>query len=446
MNGIKMIVHAHNQPNTRAASRVVSSRNLSRRVGASISSDTRPTLGPVSPRSPSALFRLCPEETTKVTTSRTLSLGVKDDDSYQTTTSEDEFPALVSSPSSQSIGQISPSPPTLLLEGDQYHITPDGIARTLYQLRMFDRFSTPWACCIEEIYDLKSARKRFILRQRVDTSDRLETNSTQSNDSHKTVTVKLGQPIRNVDLQEIPAGVFDGAGTGATTWESSIVMSIYFASHPELLRGDIVELGSGVGLGGILCAITSQSFHNGNGQGIPTRSITLTDFNQLVIEQCKKNIKTTDTGPIPINVSKLDWYDFLPNNFERPSHSRKFDTIIACDCAYRPRDIAALALTMRSLLYNDKSQVHIFGPSNRCGLDALLSHLRNDNHLLVTVEHLEMTRNRLRQMCEDNAYFKYIDLDDECTCATSTMSDFLHIVCSMKPSSRQAEGCISDID
>jgi hypothetical protein len=38
-----------------------------------------------------------------------------------------------------------------------------------------------------------------------------------------------------------------GPGTGSRTWESSLVMSMYFGQHVELFVGRCIEVGSGVG-------------------------------------------------------------------------------------------------------------------------------------------------------------------------------------------------------
>jgi hypothetical protein len=304
--------------------------------------------------------------------------------------------------------------------------------------------SVPFA--VEECYNLKDAKKSFLLRREVSLWD-----GSTCRDGGK---LSLGACFHQINLQEIEAGVYGTAGTGATTWESSILMSMYFASFPQFLLGDVIELGSGVGLGGMLCAMgpsmQAPSGDNARTPGFPMQSLTLTDSNPLVLEQCRENLKALDEGSLSLSVciAKLDWYDFLSKNFDPPTMGyRKYDTVIACDCAYRSPDLEALASTIKSLLRNRHSQAHIFGPSNRTGLEQLLSLLRDDHELRVTVENLEIERFRLAPNNGIHSISK--DAIVECPYTTSHASSFLHIICSPKSSggdsvSRKKD--LSDID
>lgn len=356
------------------------------------------------------------------------------------------------SPSSQSLSSPDdtiPSAPLLLLEGDQYSISRDGIARTLYRLETMDGISSHGGFSVEEHYDISHAKKRYLLRQNSHSGDSTNDIHSKPSPNPHTSTVRLGRSIREVNLQEIPAGVFDSAGTGSTTWESSLVMSMFFATHPGLLQGNVVELGSGVGLGGILCSMVPRIYSDAYESSTSSfTSLTLTDFNLLVLDQCQKNVEASANGRTPISVAKLDWYDFLLSNCERPSFVQKYDTIIACDCAYRHRDIAALASTMKSLLRDERSQIHVFGPSNRSGLDELLTLLRTEHQLSVTFEILKMERYRLRPMPNGDISCagRFADIDMEWPYATSSVSCFLHIVCSLATIDQPSNGKLSDID
>ena len=59
-------------------------------------------------------------------------------------------------------------------------------------------------------------------------------------------------------FQEIDEGVLGSAGTGVTTWEISIAMALFFSFNPTLMAGNMLELGSGIGLGGILTQVAAQ--------------------------------------------------------------------------------------------------------------------------------------------------------------------------------------------
>ena len=325
----------------------------------------------------------------------------------------------------------------LLLEGDSYHISKDGIARTLYRMAHSAGLG---GITVEEQFNLDLAKKRFLLRRdRGNEKDSTKVDSRPSMHSNGSAegVVNVGENLlHELDVQEIGAGVLGGAGTGATTWESSILMSMYFARHPEQLRGHVVELGSGVGLGGMLCAMEPivPPKYSPNGTSM-AQSVTLTDFNPMVLQQCQQNVYNIGEAlKAPLHVRKLDWYEFLPDAFEKSENTQKFDTIIACDCAYRHRDIEALASTMRSLLRDENSEIHIFGPSNRSGLDELLQQLQKMNGLSVVTESLEMERYRLVPS-KDLRYQGRPPSDpdkSEYPYMASYTSRFLHIVCSSK--------------
>jgi predicted nicotinamide N-methyase len=334
----------------------------------------------------------------------------------------------------------------------------DGIARTLY--RTHDSSLTSSTMSVEEFYDLQGARKKFLLREDNGSkqgpfSGRQEALSKASKEG----IVNLGDPIQALELKEIDEGVFGGAGTGATTWESSIAMSLYFASHPELLHGDVIELGSGVGFGGILCALGGPSMHRATN----IKSMTLTDYNPLVLEQCKKNVEEAYRGPIPLNVSRLDWYDFVrETQASEKEHAQKYDTVIACDCAYLLYpDIQALAKTMKALLRSKtKSMIHIFGPHNRAGLHELVRQLREETSVNLTVEGIDMQRYRLKPPTGWNN-LKFSHLSDhlsesstrsrsekECPFAAKYDAKFLHVTCSLPagPGDSTKASSISEID
>ena len=324
----------------------------------------------------------------------------------------------------------------MLLQGDSYQLSHDGVARTLYRFRS-STMHAPFA--VEECYALHEAKKTFRLRRETSLSGTGSSNPCRREGG----IVSLGACFQQVSLQEIDYGAFgSAAGTGATTWESSILMGMYFAGCPAFLLGDVIELGSGVGLGGMLCAMTpslwarrSAADHTHTGASSPMQSLTVTDVNPMILEQCRENFKALDPSSFTssVQIAKLDWYDFLSHQQQSERSMlvfRKYDTVIACDCAYHPRDIEALACTIPSLLRDQHSQAHIFAPSNRIGLEQLLGLLRVEHDMTVTVESLEMERFRLapieRNLPTTN------DTILQCPYVTSHTSSFLHIICSPK--------------
>jgi predicted nicotinamide N-methyase len=343
------------------------------------------------------------------------------------------------------------SAPPLLLEGDEYFVSHDGVARTYYQME-YDTSTIPLA--IEEFYDLEGARKTFILRK---TSPRTRvTIGTQQQQlvAEKTQgVVQLGDPVESLQIQEIESddGVFGKAGTGATTWEASIAMSLFFSSHPHLLRGHVIELGSGVGLGGIL-----SSFQHGTEF---LDSWTLTDYNLQVLEQCKRNLKqAAHTSALPsVKVCQLDWHDFVRQGEASKQHLHKYDTVIACDCAYLYPDIIALSTAMDALLKRgQQSKIHIFGPYNRGALQELVRQLKEEKGLELTMEVFDMQRYRLKPLegwdhsrYSDNSdkLLEYMRHEDESQFAAKYNARFMHVIASL-PEAKDSSNNISmsDID
>ena len=181
-----------------------------------------------------------------------------------------------------------------------------------------------------------------------------------------------------------------------------------------MLNKDVIELGSGTGCGGILLdsLASSSCLHRASN----VESITLTDVNSQVLEQCRKNISNSAT----LKVSKLDWH---ANNHD---FVNKYDTVIACDCAYLYPDIKALAATLKKVLRTDNpdSKIHVFGPYNRGGLQELLKVLHSDdNGLKVETELMDLDKYRL----DHNSNFESTD----CTFSRKSASKFLHITCSI---------------
>jgi predicted nicotinamide N-methyase len=342
------------------------------------------------------------------------------------------------------------STPLLLLEGDQYSVSHDGVARTYYQME-YDTSTIPLA--IEEFYDLEGARKTFILRK-TSPRTRVTIGNQQQLVAEKTRgVVQLGDPVESLQIQEIEShdGIFGEAGTGATTWEASIAMSLFFSSHPHLLRGHVIELGSGVGLGGIL-----SSFQSGTEF---LDSWTLSDYNVPVLEQCKENLKqTAHTSAMPsMNVCQLDWYDFVRQGEASEQHLHKYDTVIACDCAYLYPDVVALSTTMEALLKRgEQSKIHIFGPYNRGALHELVRQLKEEKGLELTMEVFDMQRYRLKPLegWNHSRYSENCDKlsehmrhEEESQFAAKYDARFLHVIASLPEANKSSDkSFMSDID
>lgn len=346
--------------------------------------------------------------------------------------------------------KAAPLPPVLLLEGESLRVSSEGIARSFYQLRGS-------SLTVEERYHLEDATKSFILRQR--------------GVGHSAV------PLDSVQIQEIDT---QAAGTGGTTWEASIAMSLYFAQHPEALQGNVVELGSGVGLGGILLShVTDRNNH-----------ITLTDASNQVLAQCRENVQrlvnhSREFHSPHMCVKRMDWYEVLEEQKLGQKQTQQYNTVIACDCAYRIKDAEALSGSLKALLLPDKNddylpadcpkphnKIHLFGPYNRVAFQETIQLLKDDKELEVKVDSIEMSRYRLQAKSaatvtdatsviqhpyhsHDSMASEYIEewkLEEELQHAASqSMPKFLHVTAFYRNDKIPAEqnimnGSLSDID
>lgn len=330
---------------------------------------------------------------------------------------------------------LPPQPDTLLLEGDEFYISSDGISRTYYKLKSWstngngDEQHSITPVSLEEQYNLKRASKTFIVRR----DDSCNISSSLPN------VARLGSPLSKFELQEIDQGVLGSAGTGATTWESSIAMSLYFSSNPNLLLGNVVELGSGVGLAGLLSQMAPTALSK-------MQSLTLTDGSNEVLEQCRRNLNQIEQSGLPIHVQNLNWHDFVDGHNTAGKPANRYDTVLASDCAYRYSDVAALAATMTALCRkNETSRIHIFSPYNRGALHKLVQHLKDDCGLQVEIDWIEMSRFRLKPRQDMRVHH-----ENECSIASSNTAKFLHITAWHQDSISRGDGkgndCLSDID
>ena len=253
--------------------------------------------------------------------------------------------------------------PILLLEGDPL-VDCDGVAHSLYTLE-FPKSKVS----IKESFCFKTCKKTFTF---------LKLENVKRNK-------KCYDTLKEIMIQEIPHGL-QNYGTGSMTWESSIIMSLYFSVYPEKLHGKILELGSGCGLGLLTWNIANTLDCN-------TTSFTFTDYSTPVLLQCQRNIEhNLNRLQSEVNVLHLDWYNYQDD--EQNLKKLRYDTMIASDVAYRNQDLTALKATIEQFL-NYGSCAHIFGPIHRSTFQNLVEKMKRDDHLDVETEVLKASRRRL---------------------------------------------------
>lgn len=277
--------------------------------------------------------------------------------------------------------------PPLLLTGDEHYICQDGKSHTVYMLedciREYGKSGSIHADVIlKESYDIDKASKQISLM-----------GPSNSNEEQSATDEKVD--LFSFDLQEINDGYKNGAGTGSMTWESSIAMSLYFTKHPEELRGDVIELGSGVGMGAILTKVAKELSREDD-----SVSVTCTDANDDVLEMLEKNMDQAAKSPGPfetdnVHIKKLDWFDYVGKYEYRNEEPMQYDTIIASDCAYLQSQINPLSETITKLL-GKESKLHMFAPANRSVVYDLTDELRETKQLNVHIEDIQLSKNRIK--------------------------------------------------
>lgn len=306
--------------------------------------------------------------------------------------------------------------PMLLLEGDKLCIDQNGISRTFYEIER----CIPFGSCsyqdqkqllpslsLEETYDLNSASKFFHLREKGITSPSRKIFDFGASDVEgNNGVINIGKRLLpSIQLQEIGEGVSKSAGTGSVTWEASIAMSLFSSINPCFLRGNILELGSGVGLGGMLLYLVAN-------RNTGYRTLTLSDGNVEVIEACRENCFRAN---IPLHVKHLEWTDNVQKQIEL------YDTILASDCAYKEEHINPLVSTMMSHLKPDGC-IHIFGPHNRATLHLLIEKLKDSQNMDVKMNIIELSRYRLPP--------QRIQEEEESNYVSQNVVKFIHAVVS----------------
>lgn len=314
--------------------------------------------------------------------------------------------------------RTTPSP-ILLLPGETHHVAKDGKSRTRYSIINYDDAKNS-SYCIEEEYDLRNAKKKFVVQSNHDSQYR---------------------PIGSIDIHEIQDGIESGIGTGSLTWESALVSSLFFASRSHLLHGNCLELGGGLGIGSLLTNMLVCRF----GLHHSIKSFTISDYSNDVLNQSMKNIAKNydqvDAGVV-MDVKYLNWYDYDTNNFDAKDNDKCYDTIIGSDIVYRIQDIQPLLNTIKNLLKED-GVAHIYGPNNRAAIQTFNHEARRDPSLTVLNEVIHVERCRLQEDICDNPQQSMSPI----FIASSSQSvPFLHLTIVRKVSTEMDTICMESID
>ncbi|WJZ89593.1 hypothetical protein VitviT2T_008802 [Vitis vinifera] len=136
--------------------------------------------------------------------------------------------------------------------------------------------------------------------------------------------------------------------TGQLVWPGAMLLNDYLSKNAEILRGcSVIELGSGVGVTGILC---SRFCHE----------VVLTDHNEEVLKILNKNIElhtsSENRNCTGLVAKKLEWGSSTQIKQILDEHSGGFDLVLGADICFQQSSIPLLFDTVAQLLHVRRGQ------------------------------------------------------------------------------------------
>ncbi|KAI6669642.1 hypothetical protein NL676_004527 [Syzygium grande] len=139
------------------------------------------------------------------------------------------------------------------------------------------------------------------------------------NDNYQLTKFTFGSQV--LELYCLQSASTDFDLTGQLVWPGAMLLNEFLSKNVDLLRGcSVIELGSGVGITGILC-------------GRFCREVVLTDHNDEVLKILQKNIELHSSSESYSNCTgfvaeKLEWGNVDQIEQILGSHSGGFDLIL----------------------------------------------------------------------------------------------------------------------
>ncbi|XP_010557462.1 PREDICTED: protein N-lysine methyltransferase METTL21A [Tarenaya hassleriana] len=161
------------------------------------------------------------------------------------------------------------------------------------------------------------------------------------NDDYQLTRFTFGSHVLQLYCLQSASTDFDL--TGQLVWPGAMLMNDYLSKNAELLQGcSVIELGSGVGITGILCSKFC-------------RKVVLTDHNDEVLKILKKNIDFHDSlrspdSPVELEAAKLEWGHKCQLGEILQKHNGGFDLILGADICFQQSSIPPLFDTVEQLL------------------------------------------------------------------------------------------------
>jgi len=158
---------------------------------------------------------------------------------------------------------------------------------------------------------------------------------------------------------------------GFTLWGASLVLSrAIIEGSFDLARKDVLELGSGLGL----CGLVAGTFGN-------CKSVHLTDFHPMVVANCRFNLELNGLESMGTAFA-LDWEapDEVLESVGPTSNdgSGQYDVVIGSDIVCQPEDCSSIARILSQFLKPSGVAIFVLGsPESRYGVAEFPQTLRN---------------------------------------------------------------------
>ncbi|XP_020571761.1 protein N-lysine methyltransferase METTL21A isoform X1 [Phalaenopsis equestris] len=160
------------------------------------------------------------------------------------------------------------------------------------------------------------------------------------NRDYELTTFNFGDSV--LQLFCLPSASTDYDLTGQLVWPGAVLLNNYLSENSKLLEGiSVIELGSGVGITGILCSRFCKE-------------VVLTDHNDEVLEILKQNIKLeSSSGNLissGLSAEKLEWGNCDEMGQILQKYPKGFDLILGADICFQQSSVPLLFRTVEVLL------------------------------------------------------------------------------------------------
>lgn len=213
----------------------------------------------------------------------------------------------------------------------------------------------------------------WVVERRVQGDDNNDA-SAPDDDIHKYLEVSAGihkGEDEDDEILKVEIPTSGDGGVSSSLWPSALAASILLRRpkmRQALLDKDVLELGSGLGLAGLVAARA------------PTTSCTLTDKAEDALELLPRTIERNALSESHVSSRLLDWKD------EASYGEGKADVVIGADLAYYFFLLRPLMDASRASMKDDSGLLYIVGQANRESQWDLKNNIQNGCYNQITDE------------------------------------------------------------